>query len=86
MSQVIRPPLGGLSLGPIGIYFGEATDPNVATADNPITNTRSLANVAGDLAAGGIGSLYISTTDGSLWQKTGAVDVDDPTGVWTSRS
>lgn len=86
MRQAIRPPLGGLSLGPIGIYFGKALDPNAAAADNAITDTRTFPATAGDLAACGIGSLYISTGDGSLWQKTGATDGRNPTGVWTARS
>ncbi len=62
MPQVIAPPLGGLTMGPIGIFFGTG-DPNDAATDNK----------PGDLAAAGVGSLYLrrdGSTSTTLYVKT----------------
>jgi hypothetical protein len=72
----VTPPLGGISMGPRSIIFGTPTDPNAAAADSK----------ANDLARAGIGSLYLSRSDGSLWSKTAAADGINLTGVWTARS
>jgi hypothetical protein len=98
MSQVIAPPLGGLSFGPIAILFGPGLDPNDLTSDNTPT-ARSASSIAGvplvatpfdqtqgDLALCGVGSLYLSRADGSLWSKTGAVDPTHPTGTWEAHA
>jgi len=66
----------GISYGPVKMLFAEITDPNQGP-DSP----------SGDLAGCGIGSLFSSRVDGSLWSKTGAANQGaNPFGVWTSRS
>ena len=98
MSQVIAPPLTGLRLGSVSILSGPAPDPNALAADNTPTarSKTSIGGVAleatpfdatqGNLALAGIGSLYLSQADGSLWSKTAAVTPTAPTGTWTARS
>jgi hypothetical protein len=74
MALGVTPPFGGLSLGAVKIIFGALSNPN----DGPDSG-------GGDLAGCGVGSLYLSQADGSLWSKT-ANDKNAPYGVWASHA